>query len=116
MHEHSLVADLLARIEATARAHAASAVYRVTVKVGPLAGVDPGLLATAFRDRRAGTVCADAELVVVGDAIDWRCTACGAPIPPGSVLVCPSCAMPARLAGGDALVLERLELEVPDHV
>jgi hypothetical protein len=33
-------------------------------------------------------------------------------IPPGSVLRC--CDSPARLAAGDDILLERIEMEVPD--
>jgi hydrogenase nickel incorporation protein HypA/HybF len=116
MHEYSLVEALLRRVDEEARARGASAVHRVTVKIGPLAGVERGLFATAFDVCRGGTVCAGAELVMTGEEIDWRCFACKARIPDGSRLVCPTCGWPATLAGGDALTLERLELEVPDHV
>jgi hypothetical protein len=33
-----------------------------------------------------------------------------------AALVCPTCRWLARLVGGDAIVLERIELEVPGHV
>jgi hydrogenase nickel incorporation protein HypA/HybF len=91
-------------------------VHRVVVRIGPLAGVERNLFTTAFDLCREGTLCGGAELVITGEEVAWRCEACGAGIPPGSVLSCPSCDWPARLVGGDALVLERVELEVPDHV
>jgi hydrogenase nickel incorporation protein HypA/HybF len=116
MHEYSLVQSLLSRIEEEARLYGANAVHRVTVRIGPLAGVERDLFATAFDVCRDGTVCDGAELVMTGEEVDWRCEACDARIPQGSRLVCPSCGWPAMLAGGDALVLERLELEVPEHV
>ena len=116
MHEYSLVKALLQRVEAEARAHQATAVHRVTVRIGPLAGVERTLFATAYEMCRAGTVCENADLVLNGEDVSWRCDVCGAEIPEGSVLVCPACSLPARLAGGDALLLERIELEVPQHV
>jgi hydrogenase nickel incorporation protein HypA/HybF len=116
MHEYSLVQALLNRIDAEARSHGASSVHRVVVRIGPLAGVERGLFATAFDLCREGTLCGGAELVIAGEEVTWRCEACGAGIPQGSALTCPSCGWPARLAGGDALVLERVELEVPDRV
>ena len=116
MHEFSLVQALLDRVETEARSHRASAVHRVTVRIGALAGVERELFSKAFDLARPGTVCDRAELVVSGDDVRWSCEACGASVAPGRALVCPECGWPARLASGDALVLERIELEVPDRV
>ena len=116
MHEYSLVHALLERVEAEARARNASGVHRITVRIGPLAGVERELFVRAYDACRSGTLCGDAELMIASDAVTWRCDACGAEIPPGRVLTCPTCEWPARLVGGDALLLERIELEVPDHV
>lgn len=117
MHEYSLVQSLLRRVVEQARVHDATAVHRVTVKIGPLAGVEPELFATAFANcRAAAPLCAGAELVINGENVCWRCPACAAEVRRGHVLACPSCGWPARLVEGDALVLERLELEVPEHV
>jgi hydrogenase nickel incorporation protein HypA/HybF len=117
MHEYSLVQALLARVQAQAEAHHASAVHRVVVRIGPLAGVERELFATAFRNcREALPVCAGAELEMTGEDVRWRCPVCNEEVPPGRVLACPECGWPASLAEGDSLVLERLELEVPEHV
>ena len=116
MHEYSLAQALVERVEREARARRASAVHRVTVRLGPLSGVEPELLVTAYGHLRTGTLCAGAELDLVGEDVVWRCEACGAALVPGSALCCPDCGLPARLAGGDALVLDRIELEVPAHV
>jgi hydrogenase nickel incorporation protein HypA/HybF len=116
MHEYSLVQALLRRVEEEARSRDATAVHRITVRIGPLAGVERDLFTTAYHLCRPGTLCADADLVIAGEAVTWHCDVCGAVIPAGNVLTCPTCALPARLAGGDALVLERIELEVPQHV
>jgi hydrogenase nickel incorporation protein HypA/HybF len=116
MHEYSLVQALLQRVEAEARSRDATAVHRITIRIGPLSGVDRQLFATAYDICRPGTVCAGAELWIDGEAVTWCCEACGAIIPEGSVLTCPTCNLPARLVGGDALTLERLELEVPQDV
>jgi len=116
MHEYSLAQALVERVEREGRARGATAVHRVTVRIGPLSGVEPELLVTAYGHVRAGTLCADAELELTGEDVIWRCEACGVVLVPGSALGCPDCGLPARLAGGDALVLERIELEVPAHV
>ncbi|HKA28895.1 MAG TPA: hydrogenase maturation nickel metallochaperone HypA [Candidatus Binatia bacterium] len=116
MHEYGLVQALLERVEREASAHEAAAVHRVIVRIGPLAGVDRELFADAYRMCRPGTRCEDAELLLETEEVDWRCRACNAAIPAGAALVCPTCGWPARLAGGDAIVLERIELEVRPHV
>ena len=116
MHEYSLAQALVERVEREARAREASAVHRVTVRIGPLSGVEPALLVTAYGHLREGTLCAGAELALAGEDVVWRCEACGQVLVPGTALCCPDCGLPARLAGGDALVLERIDLEVPVHV
>lgn len=116
MHEFSLVQALLDRVESEARSRHASAVHRVTVRIGALAGVERELFSKAFELARPGTLCGAAELVVSGDDARWTCEVCGASVAAGRALVCPECGWPARLASGDALVLERIDLEVPDHV
>lgn len=116
MHEYSLVQSLLDRVEQEARAHHASGVHRVTVRLGRQGGVEPDLFATAFAHSRTGTICEHAELELKTEDVRWVCDECGAEVPQGRALVCPNCGWPARLAGGDALVLERLDLEVASHV
>jgi hydrogenase nickel incorporation protein HypA/HybF len=116
MHEYSLVQALLNCVEKEAQAHAALGVQRVVVRVGRMGGVEPSLLATAFAMSRTGTLCEHAELELRIEDVKWQCDVCGIEIAPGRALACPSCGWPARLARGDALVLEHLELEVPSHV
>ena len=116
MHEYSLVQALLQRVDEEARSRHATAVHRVVVRIGPLAGVEPTLFTNAYVVCRPGTLCQSAELTITGEQIAWRCEGCGAAIPAGGVLLCPACGLPARLAGGDALILERIELEVPEDV
>ncbi len=113
MHEYALVQSLLARVEEEARAHGAAAVRRVTVSLGELAGVEPDLLRNAYEIARGGTACAEAELVLAAVAAEWRCPSCRRAIGRGAPLSCPACGRPAELApGGDAIVLERIEMEV----
>jgi hydrogenase nickel incorporation protein HypA/HybF len=114
MHEYSLVEALLSRVEAEARRRGALKVHGLSVRVGELAGVDPGLFQTAWDTFRAGTLCAETPLTLTPVAASWSCPACRAAIPRGAALRCPDCGQPARLdEGGDALTLERIELEVP---
>jgi hydrogenase nickel incorporation protein HypA/HybF len=114
MHEYSIVQALMARIEEQVGAHGAVAVHRVSVRIGELSGVEPDLLASAFDLVRDGTSCGGATLDIRRVPAAWECRACGAGIPAGGPLRCASCGGAARLARGDEIVLDQLELEVGD--
>ena len=114
MHEYSLVLSLLHRVGAEAHAQRAVSVRRVSVRVGDLGGVNVDLLRAAYRLARVGTVCAGAPLDVAAVPARWACEACGRTVPGDGPRRCQACGAPARLIAGDDLVLERIELEVPD--
>jgi hydrogenase nickel incorporation protein HypA/HybF len=113
MHEYSIVQALVERVEIEARAHHAATVHRLRVRIGELSGVDVDLLSTAYETFRDRTICQDAELVVQRIPARWECLTCGAEVPARGMLRCPRCGEPARLAAGDEIVLDRIELEVP---
>ena len=113
MHEYSIVQALFDQIEESARRRGAVAVHKVKVRIGEVAGVEVALLRTAYDTFRERTLCADAPLEVEQVAARWTCPAGHGDIARGRALVCPACARPARLAAGDEIVLEQLELEVP---
>lgn len=114
MHEISIVQSLLARVDAEAQRHGARAVARIRLRVGEASGVEPSLLRSAFELCRDGGVAATAELELVAEPVAWRCSRCEQPIEAGTRLTCASCGAPARLVAGDALLLERLEMDVED--
>ena len=113
MHEYSIVQALVARVEGEARARGATAVHRLSIRVGELSGVEPGLLETAYQTFRARTICQAAALDLQIVAARWACPGCGRAIGRGHLLRCPTCALPARLEQGDEIVLDRIEMEVP---
>jgi hydrogenase nickel incorporation protein HypA/HybF len=114
VHEYSLVQSLVARVEALARDRQATAVHRLVVSVGELAGLDPQLFQTAYDTFRAGTICERATMEIRRVPARWACGGCGREIPSGEILTCPDCALPARLpAGADEILLETVEMEVP---
>lgn len=114
MHEYSIVSALLARVEAEARAHGAEAVHSIRVQLGELSGVEKDLLETAYELARERTLCEKAELEIVTVEARWACTSCKSTIPKGAILRCSVCDIPAHLAEGDEIILERVEMEVPD--
>ena len=116
MHEYSLVRALLDRVDASVREHGATSVAALRVRIGAVAGVEMELFASAFELAKAGTGCAAAVLELVPAAERWECTRCRGEAPRGGVLKCPACGAAVRLAAGDEIILERIEMEVPEHV
>jgi hydrogenase nickel incorporation protein HypA/HybF len=114
VHEYSIVSALLERVEAEARSRRATAVHRVAVRVGEVSGLDRELFATAFATVREGTVCAAAALDIEAVPARFACSACELVVADGAPLVCAACGAPARLEQGDEILLERIEMEVPD--
>lgn len=114
MHEYSIVAALVDRVQREVDARPGAVVRKLHVRIGELAGVELELLRTAFTTFRERSVCAGAELAIEPVAAVWCCARCDRPIAPGAVLRCPSCGRPAGLAAGDEITLERIEMEVCD--
>ena len=112
MHEYSIVQSLVDSVEKAVGPRLAC-VRRLEVRIGDVSGVDPGLLATAYEVFRAGTSCEWADMVIERVPARWECPRCAIVIAAGRALRCPSCDGPARLAAGDEIVLQRIELEVP---
>jgi hydrogenase nickel incorporation protein HypA/HybF len=113
MHEYSIVQALIERVECEARERGAVGVQRVRVRLGELAGVEPELLASAYALFRERTLCAGAALDIETVPACWECPSCRQPIASGHVLRCAACGLPARLSGGDEIMLEQIEMEVP---
>ena len=113
MHEYSVVSALLDRVEAEARSRSATTVKRIRVRIGELSGIEPDLFATAFATFREKTICANAELQIDRVETRWSCAACGRRFQAGEALSCEPCGLPARLEGGDEIMLDQIEMEVP---
>jgi hydrogenase nickel incorporation protein HypA/HybF len=112
MHEYSIVQAIIDRASEEARKRGAVAVKGLSVRIGTLAGVEPELLKIAYDTFRERTLCADAPLSIRKVEALWRCPECGRSFPAGAQLSCPECRVPARLAQGDEIFLDRIEMEV----
>ena len=113
MHEWSIVRGLLDAVEREAQARSAAAVTRVRVRIGELAGVEVPLLEAAYQTFRERTLSAAAPLEVLRVPARWECPGCEKELSRGGWLRCHACGRPARLAAGDEIVLDRIELEIP---
>ena len=116
MHELSVCQALLRQVAQLAEGRGASVVESITIEVGPLCGVEPALLATAFGILRAGGCAAQAALVIEETAVTVDCGSCGlqshtAP----NRLTCAACGgFRTRIVAGDELRLRRVELRAPE--
>jgi hydrogenase nickel incorporation protein HypA/HybF len=114
VHEYSVAASLLGLVTEHARRRGATRVLCVHLRVGELAGVDAELLRAAYERVREGTACGDASLEIRHVPLRWACPACARTLDPAAGLRCPGCGGPAELTEGGELLLERIEMEVPD--
>jgi hydrogenase nickel incorporation protein HypA/HybF len=111
MHEYSIIQSLVDSVAAAVGQRDAS-VHRIQVRIGELSGVDCQLLATAYDVFRTGTICENATMSIDRVPAHWECPQCHTRISRGGVLRCAACDEPARLASGDEIILQRVELEV----
>lgn len=114
MHEFAICQALLQQLEELVARHGASGVRRLTVQVGPLSGVEPGLLASAFAVARRGGCARRAQLLIESLPLRVRCTSCQSE---GQAahdrLSCGVCGSPrTQLLSGDELLLRRVELSM----
>jgi hydrogenase nickel incorporation protein HypA/HybF len=112
MHEYSIIQSLVDSVEAVAAQHDRARVHHLVIRIGDLAGVDRTLLQTAYDTFRLGTICENAEMTIERVEPRWECGRCHHEIPRGAVLRCLACNEPARLAAGDEIILQRVEMEV----
>jgi len=117
MHEYSVCMALLEQVERIAREQQAHRVERIVLQLGPLSGVEAPLLERAWPLAAAGSIAADAELVIDTAPVRVHCTQCGAESEAQpNRLLCASCGdYRTRLISGDEMLLANLELAQIDR-
>jgi hydrogenase nickel incorporation protein HypA/HybF len=116
MHELSVCLALLEQVQTIARAHKATGVERILLRIGPLSGIEAPLLQNAYALAAAGTIAERAELDIEAMAVRVRCAECGSETAAEpNRLVCGRCGgFRTRVTSGDEMLLAKLELTVPD--
>jgi len=111
MHELSVCQALINQLEALAREQRAERVLSLVVGVGPLSGMEAGLLKQAYPVAAAGTLAEDSELELEHRPIRVHCRTCGVDSDAtANRLLCGSCGdWRTDLLSGDELVLTRVE-------
>jgi len=115
VHELSIVRSLCGQARRLARLHGAIAVRSIVLEIGPLSGVVPELLHTAFDAYRpTDPLCRDARLEIRPTSLAVRCEACSAETELDAFRFrCPSCGdARVRVTRGEEMLLRDLELEV----
>ncbi len=114
MHELSICQALLDQVTSLVKANEADAVASITVRIGPLSGVEPELLQQAFSIAQANTVAAGSALVLTTLPIRVRCHCCGAESEATvNRLLCAKCQdWHTEVISGDELLLASVELIV----
>lgn len=100
-----------------ARDERARRILSVTVRIGPLAGLEPALLESAYPLASAGTVAEHSRLILERSAVRVRCLTCGAQSEAASTrLLCAVCgAWRIEVLEGEELLLTGVELERDDE-
>ena len=113
MHELAIAQALVEQVDAVIEQHQASSATSIRVRIGPLAGVVPELLATAFPMAAAGSRMEHAELEFTHAPIRVHCQTCGAETEAAlNRLICSACGdWHTQVVSGDELLLEGVELE-----
>jgi hydrogenase nickel incorporation protein HypA/HybF len=115
MHELSIMQHLRDEVESIARANRARRVGRVSLELGALSNVVPGLLREAFYAfRDSDPLLAGAEIEIRTLPVRVRCRSCRAETAPaGYALKCASCGgVGVDVIQGEELLLRDVELEV----
>jgi hydrogenase nickel incorporation protein HypA/HybF len=112
MHELTVCQALVSQVEAIA-SQRAGRVRLVRVGIGPLSGVEPQLLQSAYPMACAGTCAEGSRLALEQTDVRVRCRGCGAEtIAAPNRLLCGACGdWHTDLLAGDELLLLRVELE-----
>lgn len=122
MHERSIVETLLVQVMALTPANAPGSVREVRVRVGPLSGVEPMLMQSAFDQLSTDVIFEHATLAIVEVPLRAQCCLCGMQFNVEDFhFRCASCeSNDVVVIDGDAVILESIEiaasaLEEPVH-
>ena len=112
MHELSLVRSLLRQVEQVRAEHGGLTVETILIEVGPLSGVEPLLVESAFQQIQAECGLPQASLVVAEVPLTALCEHCGEVAVDPVRIDCPSCGnRDVRIVGGDSVRLESVTLQ-----
>lgn len=112
MHEFSLAEALLRQVAQVHSLHPDSEVEAVCVQMGPLSGVEPCLLLTAFQHCSAAEYGREIHLEIENVPLSVECEDCGGLATlEKMIFACPHCeGLHLRVLAGDSLMLVSVDL------
>ncbi len=114
MHELSIALGILDVASEEVRRRGCGRVMAIHVRIGPLSGIVPAALRSAYELAREGSEMPSADLVVEEISLEAFCPRCAASCTPVSAsdLCCPSCGSPTpKVTRGTELEVTALEVE-----
>lgn len=113
MHEAAIIQGILEVAERQARAHQASAIKKIKLKVGEFRGVVREALEFAFAAMKSETLAREGELEIETIKLRVQCPQCGEV--ESSIndfnLLCPNCNEMLIILAGRELQIEYLDIE-----
>lgn len=116
MHEVSLVRLLLSQVAAVAAEHGGARVEEFLIEIGPLAGVEPLLVRSAYELLTAGSADPQARLVINEVPLESDCERCRrAFVVDRFRFICPQCgSSKVRVVRGDGCRLVSVTIYEPE--
>jgi hydrogenase nickel incorporation protein HypA/HybF len=113
MHEMGIANSVLEAVRAEARRFPDGRIFKVGLRIGELAGVDPDAVKFCFDAIARGTELEPVTLEIEFSPRTHQCVGCGCSFPaPLEGTICPSCGgTDSRFISGDELELAYLEVE-----
>ncbi len=115
MHEFSLVRALLVQVEEILAGQGGGVVHEIHLECGPLSGVEPSLLISAFEQLRPPGPLGYSSLVIEPVRLKAACRACGEAFEPRQFIFrCPNCGSDdTEVIGGDSVILNNIVITEP---
>jgi hydrogenase nickel incorporation protein HypA/HybF len=112
VHELSICQALLDQVNSVAADVGSGHIEKIVIAIGLLAGVEPGLLTSAFAVMKIGSRAAQADLIIESVGIEVECQVCGRiSAAAANRLICAACGgYRTRVIAGEELRLLRVEL------
>jgi len=112
MHEFSICRQIIIQVNDIALQNQASTIENITLKIGPLSGIEAPLLKQAFPFAASKTIAENAELIIEIQPVVVQCKQCDSKsysVP--NKLVCSQCGcFQTKLLSGDEMLLASVDL------
>ena len=117
MHESSLVRALLTQVREACQPYSPIDIEQVVIAIGPLAGAEPLLVASAFELLTRDTDLQHARLVIRQVPLRLACQSCGDEYESDEIrFICPGCASPrTKVVAGDGMILRHIIVREPQE-